>query len=176
MIGASVLHNSTAVQPPSSVRTEIAALYVRLQRDYDDRFGQLGGGFDMWWNRTKIGVESLFPGRGRLGPAWGTTTRYAHLSWWPFGEWTQTKQISDAERDLRMEIEAFLARGVAPKLPGFKPTLAGWTIVGVVGVAIFVAGHAFANDGVQGWGILIAGVGFAFAGAAVLRRAFGGWR
>jgi hypothetical protein len=75
-----------------------------------------------------------------------------------------------------MEIEAFLARGVAPKLPGFKPTLAGWTIVGVVGVAIFVAGHAFANDGVQGWGILIAGVGFAFAGAAVLRRAFGGWR
>jgi hypothetical protein len=54
MIGASVLHNSIAVQPPPPVRTEIAALYVRLQRDYDDQFGQLGGGFDMWWNRTKI--------------------------------------------------------------------------------------------------------------------------
>jgi hypothetical protein len=50
-----------------------------------------------------------------------------------------------------MEIEGFLARGVAPTLPGFKPTLAGWTIVGVVGLAVFVAGHAFVNDGVQGW-------------------------
>lgn len=101
----------------------------------------------MWWNRTKIGVESLFPGRGHLGPAWGATTTYARLSWWPFGEWKQIKQISDAEKDLRMEIDEFLARGVAPRLPGFLSTFAGLSVIGVVGVAIFAAGHAFAKDG-----------------------------
>ena len=52
-----------------------------------------------------------------------------------------------------------------------------WMVVAAsLSVAIFVAGHAFLNDGVQGWGILTAGVGFVFAGAALLRRAFGGWR
>jgi hypothetical protein len=163
------------VQPPHPIRGEISELSERLFADYGARFGELNGSFDMWWNRTKIGVEAAFPGRGHLRPGWDATTKYGRLSWWPFGTWTQIKSISEAEQDLRHQIDEFLASGKRPRLPGFLPTVAGWTILGLVGSAMFAVGHAVSNDGVEGWGILIGGFGFALAGAAMLRRALRQW-
>jgi hypothetical protein len=40
---------------------------------------------------------------------------------------------------------------------------------------MFAVGHAVSNDGVEGWGILIGGFGFALASAAMLRRALRQW-
>jgi len=164
------------MHPPPPVRAEIAQLIERLRQDYEERFGRLGGGFNMWWNRTTIGVESLFPGRGHIGPGWDATSTYGRLSWWPFGTWRQVNSIGDAERDLRKQIEDFLAAGKAPRLPGFLATLAGWSFMGLMGSALFALGIAFTNVGLQGWGLLVAASGFALAGAAVLRRALGRWR
>ena len=166
---------STVVQPPTAVGAEIKELSHRLRDDYEDRFGALNGSFDTWWNRTTIGVESGFPGRGHLRPGWDATARYGRLSWWPFGTWSQIKPVSEAEHELRLQIDEFLARGKAPRLPGFLPTLVGWTTAGLLGSAIFALGIYVSNIDMVGWGLLIGGFGFAFAGAALLRRALGQW-
>ena len=112
----------------------------------------------------------MFPGRGRLGPSWDATTTYGRFSWGPFGTWSQIKSIREAEHDLRRQIDEFLAQGIAPRLPGFVPTVVGWSIVGLAGVAIGGSGAVLGFSGLTGFGLLIACIGFAFAGAAVLRR------
>ena len=164
------------MQPPAPIAAEISELSERLQNDYEKGFADLGGGFNMWWNRTKIGVEVMFPGNGRhLGPSWDATTTYARLTWWPLGRWSQVKSVGEAEKELRLQIEEFLARGKPPYWPGLRATVIGWAIVALVGACLFSIGLHFANVGFEGWGLLIGGFGAAFAGAALLRRALGRW-
>jgi hypothetical protein len=164
------------MQPPAPIAAQISELSERLQNDYGKGFGDLRGGFNMWWNRRKIGVEVMFPGNGRhLGPSWDATATYGRLSWWPFGTWSQVKPISEAEKDLRAQIEEFLSHGKAPYWPSLKATVIGWAIVALVGACLFSIGLRFANDGLEGWGLLVGGFGAAFAGAALLRRALGRW-
>jgi hypothetical protein len=105
------------MHPPPEVNAQLAALAARLGSDYRDRFAELGGGFDVWWNRTKVGVESLFDG-GRTGPMWSTSAKFAKLSLWPIGRWTLERSIADTEGDLRVAIEAFLSRGERPGIVG----------------------------------------------------------
>ncbi len=76
----------------------------RLEADYGDAFAHLAGGFNYWFNRTKMGVEVLFPqGRG-----WDAVSTFGRLSWWPFGKWGQTRTIQDVEKELRREIDEYL--------------------------------------------------------------------
>lgn len=93
-----------AMQPPEPLRSQLDTLGRRLEADYVDAFGRLGGGLNVWFNRTKIGVEVLFP-RGR---GWDAVLTFGRLSWWPFGRWKQTRTIVDVEKDLRREIDDYL--------------------------------------------------------------------
>lgn len=164
------------MQPPPPIAAEISELSQRLQNDYEKGFADLGGGFNMWWNRTKIGVEVMLPGNGRhLGPSWDATTTYASLTWWPPGTWSQVKSAGEAEKELRLQIEEFLARGKPPYWPGLRATVIGWAIVALVGACVFSIGMHFANVGLEGSGLLVGGFGAAFAGAALLRHALGRW-
>jgi hypothetical protein len=138
------------MQPATPVATEIANLSQKLQNDYELGFGRLGGGFNMWWNRTKIGVEVMFPGHGRhLGPSWEATATYARLSWWPFGAWIQIKSVSEAEAELRAQIEEFLARGKRPYWPGVRVTVLAWMLVALVGAGLFSIGRSLASSGLE---------------------------
>ena len=94
----------------------------RLERDYRDRFVAAGAsGFDAWGNGAKIGVEARF---GRpTGPMWGPSQRYARRTGvlGLFGPLVPFRSVEDAERDLRIEIEQYLAKLAA----GHKPRMFG---------------------------------------------------
>ena len=109
------------MQLPPDIVDELAALAARLEADYEDRFGALGGGFDCWRNSTKFGIESLFPSKGRgSGPKWSTAERFGKWSWWPLRRWKPEGTIADLEKKLRADIDAFLADGKPPGVFG-KP-------------------------------------------------------
>jgi hypothetical protein len=66
-----------------------------------------------------VGVEAMF-GRG-IGPTWVASSRYARRPGWMgwFGPLVPFRTIEDAERELREEIERYLAKlnaGHKPKL------------------------------------------------------------
>jgi hypothetical protein len=103
------------MQLPPDVVAELAALAARLEADYKDRFGALGGGFDCWRNSQKFGIESVFPSKERgRDPVWATSERFGRWSWWPVRRWKQEGMIADMEKKLRADIEAFLAAGKPP--------------------------------------------------------------
>lgn len=83
--------------------------------------------------------------------------------------------VEPPEKELRIQIEEFLARGKPPYWPGLKATVIGWATVALVGACLFSIGLHLANVGLEGWGFLVGGFGAAFAGAALLRRALGRW-
>jgi hypothetical protein len=91
---------------PPQVTTEIVKVAERLEHEYAAAFEKLDGNIGHYWNRTSLNIEVLF-GKG-LGTGWSAHSRFARLSWWPFGHWIQTKPITDVERELRQEIETYL--------------------------------------------------------------------
>jgi hypothetical protein len=103
-------------------RPEIGAVEERLHADYSERFFAAGAtGFDTWGNGAKIGIEARF--REGFGPVFGPAVRYARLPGWLglFGPLVPFRSLEDAERELRQEIEDYLAKLQA----GHKPRIFG---------------------------------------------------
>jgi hypothetical protein len=99
---------------------ELQAMCARLQADYADRFFAAGAtGFDAWGHEAMVGAEAMF-GRG-FGPTWVASVRYARrrgLMGW-VGSLVPFRSVEDAERELRQEIEDYLAKlgsGHKPRL------------------------------------------------------------
>jgi hypothetical protein len=99
---------------------ELQALIDRLERDYRDRFVAAGAvGFDAWASPAKVGVEAYFDRSG--GAAWLMSVRYAVRRGWRglFGPFVAFKTLQDVERELRVELDAYLAKlqtGYRPRL------------------------------------------------------------
>lgn len=91
---------------PPEVKSEIDQAAERLEREYTAEFQKLDGIIGHYQNRTSLNIEVLF-GKG-LGTGWSAHSRFARLSWWPFGRWIQTKPITDVEHELRQEIDTYL--------------------------------------------------------------------
>ena len=96
---------------PASVNRELMEASERLERDYTPAFNQRRATIGTYWNRKSLNIE-VTPWAGVRG--WTAHAAFARLTWWPFGKWIQTKSISEAESQLREEVDAFLKRGVPP--------------------------------------------------------------
>ena len=95
---------------PVSTKRDWVESCKRLGRDYQPKFDAIGGGVNPWANATTIGVEILFDKKGR--PAWDTQSRYANRQW-PLGPVKQYRSIEDAEREVRANLDIFLAQKLA---------------------------------------------------------------
>jgi hypothetical protein len=91
---------------PPEVKSEIDQAAERLEREFMPAFKKLDGVIGHYSNRTSLNIEVLF-GKG-IGTGWSAHSRFARLSWRPFGRWVQTKSITDVEQELRQEIETYL--------------------------------------------------------------------
>jgi hypothetical protein len=92
-------------------REERLAVSARLEQDYRDRFTGAGGGFSAFAGPTHLIVEALYG--GRVGPMWSKSVRHARRKRW-FGPIEPILSLDQAEREVRAEIETFLAAG-APR-------------------------------------------------------------
>ena len=105
------------------VNPEVGAIEERLRADYAERFFAAGAtGFDTWGNRANIGIEARF--REGFGPIFGPVVRYARRPGWLglFGPLVPFRTFADAERELRAEIDVYLAKLEAGHRPGlFRP-------------------------------------------------------
>lgn len=94
------------VRLPKDIEAQVEDLAERLKRDYAAAFHDIGGNIGAYWNRISLNIEVLFG--SPVGPGWSAHSRFARLTWWPFGRWIQVKEIADVETELRQEIEDFL--------------------------------------------------------------------
>jgi len=51
----------------------LATIFERLNRDYEDKFAQLGADFDAWASDVDIGANVVF--EGPKGPRWTHSVR-----------------------------------------------------------------------------------------------------
>jgi hypothetical protein len=103
-------------------RQELQDVCKRLERDYGERFIAAGAtGYASWANNANIGFEARF---GKtIGPMLAPVAHYARRHGWHgwFGPLVPFRTVEDAERELRQEIETYLAKLHA----GYKPRMFG---------------------------------------------------
>lgn len=82
------------------------ALGDRIERDYRKRIGQLGGSLTMGGTPTEVRMEIAMG--DKAGPVWGKWVKYARRRAW-FGPQEQFRDPGDVEKELRAELDAWIA-------------------------------------------------------------------
>jgi hypothetical protein len=84
----------------------LTAIFERLNRDYEDKFAQLGAGFDAWASDIDIGVNVEF--EGPKGPRWTQSVRYAKDNNRMLPPFERLMPVQEAERLLRERIDELM--------------------------------------------------------------------